>query len=159
MESEKIISFVEESFLKEILKDKDVTDVSYNGRNIFYCHNFKGNIKSSLIINDTDIKDFVRQVANICEKQFSHQNPILDVSFGRYRLNAVHQSIGRVNENECLTFSIRIASNVLRITDSSNFLNDKLIKYFGECLRLGKSIVIAGKTGSGKTEFQKYLLA
>jgi len=158
MENEKITKFVEESFLSSILKDSDVTDISYNGKNVFYYHNMKGNVKSDLVLNDNDVKDFLRQVANICEKQFSHQNPTLDVSFGRYRLNAVHQSIGRYKDKNTLSFCLRIATTTPRITEDSDFLTPELVDFFDVLLENKDSIIIGGVTGSGKTEFQKYLL-
>lgn len=158
MDINKAITFVESSFLSALLKDCDITDISYNGENIFYLHNLYGRKLADINLNEVEIKDFIRQVANLTDKQFSYQIPILDVSLGKYRLNAVHQSIGRIGKETSLTFSIRIASSLPRITDENHFLNDELIALLDVLIKSGMSIVIGGLTGSGKTEFQKYLL-
>lgn len=158
MDKDKIISFIESSFLKELLEDKEITDISYNGSAIFYQHNFFGRKQSDIIINQTEARDFIRQIANLTEQQFSYQIPQLDVSIGKYRINAIHQSIGRVLNNPSLTFSIRIASDTLRIKDTSDFMPYKLSILFDLLIKSHCSIVIGGITGSGKTEFQKYLL-
>lgn len=158
MDINKAITFIESSFLSPLLKDNEITDISFNGENIFYLHNLNGRKLADINIDEVEIRDFIRQVANLTDKQFSYQVPIIDVSVGKYRLNAVHQSIGRIGKETSLTFSIRIASPLPRITDDNNFLSDELIALFEVLLKSRMSIVIGGLTGSGKTEFQKYLL-
>ncbi len=158
MQDSKIVTFIENSFLYELIKDEDITDISFNGYSLYYLHNYQGRKESNIKISNSDAKDFIRQIANLTEKQFSYQNPILDVTAGKYRINAVHNSIGRYGENQVITFSIRIASTKPRITDKSGFLTPELLTLFNALLMSGMSIVIGGITGSGKTEFQKYLL-
>ena len=159
MDSNRVVTFIETSFLSELMKDEEVTDISFNGNAIFYLHNYRGRQKSNIQISVSDAKDFIRQIANLTEKQFSYQVPILDVTAGKYRLNAVHNSIGRYLDEQVITFSIRIASIKPRITDGSGFLTPELISLIKAIIKSSLSIVIGGTTGSGKTEFQKYLLS
>ena len=159
MDKLKALQFIESSFLKDLLIDSDVTDISYNGAFIFYLHNFKGRQKLKETISEDKTRDFIRQIANLCEKQFSIQTPTLDVSVGRFRINAIHQSIAKRNNEGRINFSIRIASTKPIITDESTFLNAELISLFKVLLRSNVSIAIGGITGSGKTEFQKYLIS
>ena len=157
MDSKKIVDYIESSFLQELLTDENVTDISYNGSSIYYLHNLEGRKLSDIQVSGGDAKDFVRQVANITEKQFSYQSPIVDVTAGKYRLNAVHNSIGRYKEEQSITFSLRIASSKPRINDRSGFLTKELISLLKAIISCKIPIVIGGITGSGKTEFQKYL--
>ena len=158
MNIEKAISFLETSFLKDLFSKKNVTDVSYNGKDIYYVDNDLGRIKSKISISPQEAKDFVRQIANLTEKQFSYQNPELDVSIGKYRFNAIHQSISRKNNEECVGFSIRIASSDLKFAGDDSL--DRDVKELLQVLVSSNvSIVIGGITGSGKTELQKYLLS
>lgn len=159
MDISKLTSLIDESFLSPLLKDDDITDISYNGFDIYYQHNFFGRKKADITIDANGAKDFIRQIANLADKQFSFQNPKLDVSIGKYRINAVHPSIARRNNQPCLHFNFRIASNYLLITNTSSFLNAKLISLIRVLLKSHMSIIIGGQTGSGKTEFQKYLLS
>ena len=159
MDKEKLLITLKNSFLGSLLEDIEITDISYNGDSIYYLHNYLGRQKSQIIVTEAEVKDFIRQIANLSEKQFSFQNPKLDVSFGKYRINAVHPSIGRKNNERCLTFSLRIASDRSIIKNDSNFLNAELVSLFNVLLRSKVSIVIGGITGSGKTEFQKYLIS
>ncbi len=159
MDSKRVVEFIESSFLGELLKDENVTDISYNGNDIFYMNNTKGRSISDIHISSSDVKNFIRQIANLTEKQFSFQTPILDVTAGEYRLNAVHNSIARFKEEQAITFSLRIASSTPRITDDSDFLTPELISLMKSLIKSHIPIIIGGVTGSGKTEFQKYLLS
>ena len=159
MDSEKAVMFLESSFISEyLLKDK-VTDVSFNGTSFYYQTNDRGRNRAEIKVELSMVKDFLRQIANMTEKQFSYQSPFLDVSIGRYRINAVHQSIARKGNEQTLTFSIRIAGDKGLINDDSGFLTPELISLFTLLLNKNMSLVIGGITGSGKTEFQKYLIS
>ena len=115
----KAVEFIENSFLSKFLFDENITDISYNGENIFYQDNRYGRLKTDLDIPQETIMDFLRQISNLGEKRFSIQEPILDLSIGKYRINATHPHIGRKNHRKVPTFSIRIGSEKLRILDIS----------------------------------------
>ena len=152
------VSFIEESFLKPLLEIEGVTDISFNGKAIFYLHNELGRLKSDILVSNEDVKAFLRHLANLCEQQFSYMNPFLDISIGKYRLNAVFHTVGRNENNKVYTFSLRIASSELKIYEGCDFLDENLNVLFKTLLNNNVSIVIGGITGSGKTEFQKYLI-
>ena len=159
MNKNELTSYIETSFLKDILSLENVTDISYNGSNIYYVSNISGRVRYPYEIESNIVKDFLRQLSNITEKQFSYLNPVLDVNVGRYRINALNSSIGRVGLDECYTFSIRIASLERRINKGEGFMPKQLEKLFDVLINNHISIVISGVTGVGKTEFQKYLIS
>ena len=157
--NQKALNFIEECYIKDLLSDPNITDVSFNGESLFYLDNFKGRQKSKIVFTNEMAKDFLRQLANLSEQQFSFSSPILDVSVGKYRINGVFHSIGRYENDKRCTFSIRVGSSEPKISNDSGFLSKKLISLFKTLLRNKISIVIAGSTGSGKTELQKYLIS
>lgn len=159
MDSSKAIEFLNRSFLSELLNKEDLTDISFNGTSFFYVTNTQGRLYSDIKVEFSEIKDFLRQIANMTEKQFSYQSPFLDVSVGPYRINAVHQSIARKNNEDTLTFSIRKAGQKGLINDSSGYLCPELVSLFEILLDENISFVIGGITGTGKTELQKYFVS
>ena len=157
--NEKAISFIENSFLSTLLVDKEITDISYNGVSFFYVHNEKGRLKANIEATSEEVMNFIRQLANYSENQFSYMMPELDVSIGKYRLNAMHSSIVRVENSKACSFSLRIASKEMRIKSDSSFIPKECETFLTKCLENEESLVIAGPTGSGKTELQKFLLS
>lgn len=158
MDKFKVITYIQKSFLSSILELEDVTDISYNGEDVYYVSNSLGRQKANITVEYQVIKDFIRQIANLCEKQFSYTSPILDISIDKYRIHATHQSIAKVRDEGVVTFSIRIASSSLRINDNSDFFTPQIVSLINVILESSCSIIIGGITSSGKTEFQKYLL-
>lgn len=156
--NERVTSYVEESFLKPLLEDPNITDISFNGVDIFYENRGKGRRKWTEKVTVDQISDFLRQIANFSEKQFSYLEPILDVSFSRYRLNATFLSVGRVRDKKVCTFSLRIGHDGTAVSDDDKFFGGRSRKILLKALANHESIVIAGETGAGKTELQKYLL-
>lgn len=159
MDKKELIDYIENSFLKEILQMDNVTDISYNGTNIYYVTNIGGRVKYPYKVDPTVVRDFLRQLSNITEKQFSYLSPTLDVNVGRYRINAINSTVGRVGLDECYTFSVRIASLYRKINKGDNFMPKPLEDLFSLLIKNHMSIVISGITGVGKTEFQKYLIS
>ena len=159
MDATKLIDYLESSFLSDLLRQESITDISYNGESIYYLDNRYGRLKREAKVETQLIKDFIRQIANLSEKQFSYQSPELDVSFGKYRINALHQSVCRKKNSECICFSIRISSSKLRIEENEQYFPKELRELLDVLITSNVSIVIGGLTGSGKTELQKYLIS
>ena len=157
--NDRLLSYFENSFLSPLLHDPEITDISYNGVSFFYVHNEKGRLKSKIKVDNEEVINFIRQIANYSERQFSYTIPQLDVSIGKYRLNAVHPSIVRVDNDKACSFALRIGSKETRIKPNSEFISAECEKFLIDCLDNEESIIIAGPTGSGKTELQKYLLS
>ena len=154
----KLINYFESSFLADLVRKEGITDISYNGESIYYIDNRLGRLKRKTAVEPQLVRDFIRQIANLSEKQFSYQNPELDVSFGKYRINALHQSVCRRNNKECICFSIRIASSKLRIEEDERYFPREVVDLLDVLIASNVSIVIGGLTGAGKTELQKYLI-
>jgi len=151
-------SYLENSFLGELLGLEGLTDLSFNGEELYFATNQHGREKAKKQPSVLEVGDFLRQLANLTEKQFSYSSPILDVSFSRYRLNAVYQSLARSHNEKTYTFSLRLASSRCRIAGDSNFFGGESKRILLGILSEGGSIVIGGRTSSGKTELEKYLL-
>lgn len=155
----KLIEFIENSFLKELLERESITDISFNGEKLFYQDNLSGRLQSDLVVTNDEVYAFLRQIANLTDQQFSIANPILDVSVGRFRISALHSSLARKNRDKVFNFSIRLGYDKLRIKDDGSFINKRALSLLDEAINKKCSIVIAGKTGTGKTEFQKFLIS
>ncbi len=153
------IHLVETSFLKGIFNES-VTDVAYNGATFYAQDNEVGRYQLPINVSSDEVLIFIKKIANYMLKPFSNKSPSLDVSFGDYRLNAIHPSLARNNNQKVVTFSLRRITATLKIKENDPILCPIEVHTLLKCLMLSyQSVLISGQTGSGKTEFQKYLIS
>ena len=77
MDVKKLVGYLETSFLSDLLKEDTITDISYNGEYIFYLDNKFGRLKRNVEVEPLLVRDFIRQIANLSEKQFSYHNYLM----------------------------------------------------------------------------------
>lgn len=140
------------------MQNDNITDVSYNGSSIFYMDNIYGRKKFDCEIKNKDVLDFLRQISNLTNVPFSMKDPLLDVSFDFYRLNASFYTISKKGKTDVVTFSLRIFSKIGKINKNSGFFPKEVFGLLQFFLSLKFSFLIAGLPSSGKSEFQKYLI-
>lgn len=152
---ERVIKVIEESFLKDLLSDETITDISYNGQDIYFFSNTLGRARYKALDN-AQVLTFLRNIANYSNERFSYTDTFLDISVGKYRLSAMHYALSRYGYQETLSFSLRINHNFL--AKNPKYLNAKVSKILYDIMQEKRSIIISGTTGVGKTTLQKYLL-
>ncbi len=158
MNESRLLEAVESSFLAPLLQGESITDISFNGEALFYEDNQLGRKKAEIGVNKEEVGDFLRQVANYAEKQFSYSVPQLDVSFGRYRLNACYPNLVRVGDEHSYSFCLRLLGGAGDFGADREFLPQKAKEILLNAIQKRSSIVIGGVTSSGKTELQKFLI-
>lgn len=145
--------------LKQFLDNDDVTDISYsNGGQVWIKTLSKGVYRvENTGIDNTLVEKIAFQCANTMGKSFNMANPFLDAESAELRLNFVHDSIAK-NGVALLVrktpAKIRLKKDQIIADDYIRLdIHDFLIKcVLGHC-----NILVSGETGSGKTEFIKYL--
>ena len=157
-EGNPLVNYLESSFLAETLKEPGINDIAYNGEGFFLESSLCGRKKLALSVDKEEVGAFLRQIANLSERQFSYLDPVLDVSFGRYRLSACFFSLTRVKDEKSYSFSLRVENQGSILCDDPSFFPGNSRQILLDSLARRESLVIGGETGSGKTELQKYLL-
>jgi len=145
--------------LTPYLEDDDVTDVSYsNGGQVWIKTLSRGIYHDDKAeVSNAHMEKLAFQCANMMGKSFNMAHPFLDVESAELRLNFVHDSIAK-NGIACVIrktpAKIRLEKEKLLAEDYVTLdVHDFLI----QCVRGHCNIIISGETGSGKTEFLKYL--
>ncbi len=159
MNETRLLEAIETSFLAPLLKKDTITDISFNGEALYYEDSLMGRRKARIAVEKEEVGDFLRQIANYSEKQFSYSVPILDVSFSRYRLNACYTNIVRVGDDKSYSFCLRLLGGKVNVGKDEDFLPKEAKEILVQAVKGRASIVIGGVTSSGKTELQKYLLS
>ncbi|MCM3113657.1 CpaF/VirB11 family protein [Lederbergia lenta] len=141
--------------VEEIIKDPSVTDISYNGTELIVNTNNEKYVFDQEIDENYIIK-LVQKFANAVGKEFTPRSPILDASLNNLRINAVHNSISPFGTTMALRSSK--AEAVLNEGNFKDFAPEYMLEFFESAIKSRSNIIIAGETGTGKTELQKFLV-
>lgn len=147
--------------LQQFLDNDDVTDISYsNGGQVWLKTLSKGVYRvENTGIDNTLIEKIAFQCANTMGKSFNMANPFLDAESAELRLNFVHDSIAR---NGIALLVRKTPAKIRLVKDqiiADDYIRLDIHDFLLKCVEGHCNILVSGETGSGKTEFIKYLAA
>lgn len=145
--------------VKDYLNNDDITDISYsNGGQVWLKTLSRGLFRvENPAINNAFMEKLAFQCSNVMGKTFNMAHPFLDAEGAELRLNFVHDSIAK-NGIACV---IRKTPAKIRL-EKNKLLQEKYVDldihdFLIQCVLGHCNIIVCGETGSGKTEFVKYL--
>ncbi len=145
--------------LQEYLDNDDVTDISYsNGGQLWLKTLSHGIFRiENPLVNNIFMEKLAFQCSNVVGHSFNAAHPFLDSESAELRMNFVHDSIAR-NGIACV---IRKTPAKIRL-EKGKLLEEKYVTedihdLLMKCVEGHCNIIVCGETGSGKTEFVKYL--
>ncbi len=145
--------------LTEFLENDDITDISYsNGGQVWLKTLSKGIYRIEKAgINNALMEKIAFQCSNVMGKTFNIAHPFLDAEGAELRLNFVHDSIAKNG----IAVVVRKTPAKIRL-EKEKILEEKYITldihdFLEKCVHGHCNIIVCGETGSGKTEFVKYL--
>lgn len=147
--------------LQILLDNEDVTDISYcNGGNVWVKTLSKGVFRvENTGIDNALVEKIAFQCANTMGKSFNMANPFLDAESDELRLNFVHESIARNG----VALLVRKTPAKIRLQKEKiiqeDYIRLDIHDFLIKCVEGHCNILVSGETGSGKTEFIKYLAA
>ena len=145
--------------MKPYLEDDDVTDISYdNGGQIHLKTLSKGIYRiENPAINNAFMEKLAFQCSNVMGKTFNMAHPFLDAESAELRLAFVHDSVAQ-NGIACV---VRKTPAKIRLQKekivADKYVELDIIEFLEQCVLGHCNIIACGETGSGKTEFIKYL--
>ena len=145
--------------LKPLLENDDITDISYDNNGQIWIRSLtQGSMRVEVAGATPEfVEKLAFQCSNVMGTTFNNAKPFLDAESAELRMNFVHQSIatnGIAVVIRKTPAKIRLEKEKLMKEDYfTQDIHDFLIK----CVEGHCNIMVAGETGSGKTEFVKYL--
>lgn len=144
---------------RPLLDDDDITDISYdNGGQIWIRSLQQGSMRVEV---EGATPEFVEKLAfqcsNVMGTTFNNAKPVLDAESAELRLNFIHESIA----TNGIALVIRKTPAKIRLEKekllSEDYFTENIHDFLMKCVEGHCNIMVAGETGSGKTEFVKYL--
>ncbi len=159
MDEKNVFSQMDFGPLNEFLEDDDVTDVSYSNSGQVWLKTLSKGVYQveRPDINNPFMEKLAFQCANVMGRTFNMAHPFLDSESAELRMNFVHESIA-TNGIACL---IRKTPAKIRLNKdklmSEQYITEQMHDFLIKCVWGHCNILVAGETGSGKTELVKYL--
>ena len=159
MDEKNVFSQMDFGPLNEFLEDDDVTDVSYSNSGQVWLKTLSRGVYQveRPDINNPFMEKLAFQCANVMGRTFNMAHPFLDSESAELRMNFVHESIA-TNGIACL---IRKTPAKIRLNKeklmSEQYITEQMHDFLIKCVWGHCNILVAGETGSGKTELVKYL--
>jgi pilus assembly protein CpaF len=147
--------------LLEYLNNDDITDISYSNNGQVWLKTLsKGVFRiDNPGVNNALMEKIAFQCANAMGKAFNMANPFLDAESDELRMNFVHDSIARNG----IAVLIRKTPAKIRLVKekiiAEDYIRLDIHDFILKCVEGHCNILVSGETGSGKTEFVKYLAA
>ena len=145
--------------LQQYLDNDDITDISYsNGGQVWLKTLSHGIFRiENPAVNNAFMERLAFQCSNVVGHSFNAAHPFLDSEDAELRMNFIHDSIAR-NGIACV---IRKTPAKIRL-EKDKIIKDKYITedihdFLIHCVHGHCNTIVCGETGSGKTEFVKYL--
>lgn len=144
--------------LQPQINDSFITDINYNGKQVWVDHLKKGRYPIEPFLAHDAIQSLVYKIANYVNLPFNTTSPVLEAETTELRISILHQSIARGG----LSLSIRKTPSVCRLNDAEtgikHYAPDWVVEFLKDAILARKNVMISGLPGSGKTEFVKYLM-
>lgn len=147
--------------LKQFLDEDDVTDISYSNGGMVWLKTLSRGVfrVENTGIDNALMEKIAFQCANAMGKSFNMANPFLDAESAELRMNFVHDSIAKNG----IAVLIRKTPAKIRL-EKEKIIKEDYIRldihdFLLKCVEGHCNILVSGETGSGKTEFIKYLAA
>ena len=145
--------------LTEYLNNDDITDISYGNNGQIHLKTLSRGIFriENPNINNQMMEKLAFQCSNVMGRSFNAAHPFLDSESAELRMNFIHDSVAS-NGIACV---IRKTPAKIRL-EKDKIINEKYITlevhdFLVQCVLAHCNIMVCGETGSGKTEFVKYL--
>ena len=144
---------------KPLIDDEDITDISYCNHGQIWVRSLTDGSKRVEIegLNDAFVEKLAFQCSNVMGTTFNNAKPFLDAESTELRLNFVHESIA----TNGIAVVIRKTPAKIRLNRekllSEDYFTANIHDILMKCVEGHCNIIVSGETGSGKTEFVKYL--
>lgn len=146
----------------QYLKRDDITDVDFNGRDLWIRDVNVGRVK----VTDKDvieqltenfIESFTAAVSNMLGENLTATNPTLEAETGNYRITVVHKSVAITGTGICIRKTLPEQRIKPGKAIQEHYCEEKVLHLLANCVKARLNMVFCGEPGVGKTECAKFL--
>lgn len=145
--------------LKKLIDNDDVTDINWNGEDLWVDLKSKGRHKLEHKLSDAFIQRIGAKLSDMMRTQFNGYTPLLEAETDELRISIIHEDAA---DTGC-SISIRKTPSKRQLSKKrmydTNYCPPSLDEFMESAVKAGCNIVVCGLPGVGKTEYVKMLTA
>lgn len=142
--------------LLEYVQDDNVTDINYNGTDVWIDDLTKGRYKADITLTPEFINRFSVRIADLVSGTFNQYSPLLEAETETLRISIIHESVANTGRS----ISIRKTPVIKRLNKkkmlAEDYCSEEILTFLENCVKGKMNMVMCGLPGTGKTEFLKY---
>lgn len=143
--------------LAVLIEDSDITDINWNGHELWVDNLKKGRYKEGFKLSDAFVERFSSLLASVSSRPYNRNSPVLEVETSELRISIIHPSVAHTGA----TISIRKTPAIRRLEKKSmiadGYCTEGINYFLSNCIKAKCNIAVIGLPGAGKTELLKYL--
>lgn len=152
--------------MQALISKRDITDIEYNGRNLWVTDIYGIHKKvEDIELSENFVYQFTQRIANAVSKDFNKTAPVLEAeAIVDTKEERISIRIEVIHEDKAVTgraFCIRKTPSYARITEegaiAEGYMTPKELVFLKNCIKAHMNIMICGEPGVGKTELAKFL--
>lgn len=143
--------------LKKYIDDSTITDIDYNGTDIWLTNINNEHWKSNIKLSPDFTNKLVQSIANSESKEFNQKHSVLEVETDDLRIAALHTSIAHTGMSICIRKTPKTERIRERYAIESNYCNKEILSLLANCVKAHLNIVVCGNPRAGKTELAKFI--
>ena len=144
--------------LWKYLQMPNVTDVDYNGREMWITDLKRGRYRAKEQLSEEFVRTFTHNISNCVNKQFNHANKILEADTKELRISIIHDSVTASGISICIRKSPCIVRNTIERMIKEAYVSEEVLQLLINCVHAGMNFVFGGEPGAGKTECAKFFM-
>ena len=144
--------------LWKYLRMPEVTDVDYNGRELWITDLKRGRYRAGEKLTEQFISNFTHNISNCVNRQFNNANKILEADTRELRISVIHDSVAATGISICIRKSPCIVRSSIKGMIEEGYCPAQILQLLLNCVAVGMNFVFGGEPGAGKTECAKFFM-
>lgn len=142
---------------KKLIENDDVTDINWNGEDLWVDMKSLGRKKIGLKLSDSYISKIATKLSDMMKVSFNMYKPLLEAETDELRISILHDSVTDTGTS----ISIRKTPSTRQLSKKkmyeTNYCPVELDEFMESAVKSGCNILVCGLPGVGKTEYVKML--
>lgn len=140
------------------IEDPDVTDIDYNGSQLWITDFEKGRYRAEEELTDQFLSSFTHNIANAVNRQFNNAHKVLEADTRELRISIIHDSVTASGISICIRKSPALVRNTMQTMLDEGYCSKEILQLLINCVLVKMNFVFGGETGAGKTECAKFFM-